>query len=62
MEIARPYLARSKSRFHAYLALQRALMNRYLARGGSVDDFCTRLAPAFRRRWARMLLEGAPED
>jgi len=62
MEIARPYLARSGSRFQAYLALQRALMNRHLARGGSPEDFCTRLAPAFRRRWARLLHEGGPED
>jgi hypothetical protein len=62
MEIARPYLARSRSRFQAYLALQAALMNRYLARGGSPEEFCRRLAPAFRRRWARMLHEGAPEE
>ena len=51
MEIAKRYLARSTSRFDAYLALQRALMNRYLARGGTVEDFCARLAPAYRRRW-----------
>jgi hypothetical protein len=57
MEIARRYLARSPSRFQAYLALQAALMNRHLARGGSMEDFCHRLAPAFRRRWAHMLRE-----
>ena len=51
MEIAKRYLARSTSRFEAYLALQRALMNRYLARGGTIEDFCARLAPAYRRRW-----------
>ena len=51
MEIAKRYLARSASRFEAYLALQRALMNRYLARGGTIEDFCARLAPAYRRRW-----------
>jgi hypothetical protein len=57
MEIARRYLARSPSRFAAYLALQRALMYRYLARGGSPEEFCRRLAPVFRRRWARLLHE-----
>jgi hypothetical protein len=58
MELGRRYLARSPSRFQAYLALQRALMNRHLARGGTAEDFCARLAPAFRRRWWRLLHEG----
>ena len=57
MEIARRYLARSPSRFQAYLALQAALMIRHQARGGSEEDFCRRLAPVFRRRWAHMLAE-----
>jgi hypothetical protein len=55
MEIATRYLARSPSRFQAYLALQAALMTRYLARGGSEEEFCLRLAPAFRRRWSHLL-------
>lgn len=62
MEIARRYLARWPSRFEAYLALQRALMDRHLARGGSAEDFCHRLAPVFRRRWARLLHETPGEE
>lgn len=57
MEIARRYLARLPSRFEAYLALQRALMARHAARGGTEEDFCHRLAPAFRQRWAGILTE-----
>jgi hypothetical protein len=62
MELARRYLARSPSRFQAYLALQTALMHRHLARGGSIEDFVHRLAPAFRRRWSRLLHEGTPDE
>jgi hypothetical protein len=62
MEIARRFLARSPSRFQAYLALQRALMSRHLARGGTIEDFCHRLAPAFRRRWSGLLHETRPDE
>jgi hypothetical protein len=55
MELARRFRARYPSGFGAYLALQRALMIRYLARGGTQEDFCTRLAPVFRRRYAQLL-------
>jgi hypothetical protein len=55
MELARRFVTRYPSPFGAYLALQRALMARYLARGGTQEDFCQRLAPVFRRRYARLL-------
>jgi|GEM_PF-1354453 len=63
MEIARSYLAGYATGFAAYLALEVALMRRYVARGGSQEEFCTRLAPTFRRRFAPMLEEapGRPD-
>ncbi|CAN5165947.1 hypothetical protein BH23GEM4_BH23GEM4_23580 [soil metagenome] len=57
MEIARRYLARHPTPLAAYLALQCALMRRYLARGGTEEEFCARLAPAFHRRYAPLLLD-----
>lgn len=60
MEIARSYLAGYATGFAAYLALEVALMRRYVARGGSPEEFCSRLAPAFRRRFSP-LLEETPE-
>lgn len=57
MELARRYFGTHGSRFEAYLALQRALMARHLARGGTSEDFCARLAPVFRRRYAPLLAE-----
>lgn len=57
MELARRFRARYPSGFGAYLALQRALMIRYLARGGTQEDFCQRLAPVFRQRYAGLLNE-----
>jgi hypothetical protein len=60
MEIARRYLQTSPSGFQAYVSLQCALMRRHVARGGTMEDFCLRLAPAFHRRYAALLLEGAP--
>ncbi len=61
MEITRRYRIAYPSGFAAYLALQRALMARYQARGGTAEDFCQRLAPVFRRRYAG-LLSDAPAD
>lgn len=55
MELARRFIAMQPSPFGAYLALQRALMARHMARGGTQEDFCLRLAPAFRRRYAYLL-------
>ena len=60
MEVARRYSESFPSRFAAYTALQCALMRRYLARGGTAEDFCTRLAPVFHRRYAPVFLESAP--
>jgi hypothetical protein len=55
MELARRFVAMHPSPFGAYLALQRALMARHMARGGTQEDFCARLAPVFRRRYAHLL-------
>jgi hypothetical protein len=57
MELARRYCDSKASMFAAYLALQRALIRQFVARGGTEEEFCSRLAPAFRRRYA-MMLEG----
>ncbi|HEX8319320.1 hypothetical protein [Longimicrobium sp.] len=58
MEIVRRFLETSPTRFEAYLALQRALMRRFEARGGTTEEFCRRLAPAFHRRFGPVLLDG----
>lgn len=51
------YRARCGSGFEAYMALQRALMERWLARGGTTEMWCASMAPAFRRRYADWLTE-----
>jgi len=56
MEVARRFLNEHRGGSAAYLALQLALMRRYVARGGTAEDFCAILAPAFRRRWGPVLL------
>lgn len=56
MEIMRRHMAMQPTRFAAYVALQCALMRRFLARGGTAEEFCERLAPIFHRRYAAMLL------
>ncbi|HYW05326.1 MAG TPA: hypothetical protein VE913_00140 [Longimicrobium sp.] len=62
MELARTFVGNAPSRFAAYIALQCALMRHHLARGGTTEDFCTRLAPVFHRRYAPLLLnEGGTE-
>ena len=60
METARRFVDRYPSRFAAYVALQCALMRRFVARGGTPEDFCARLAPVFHRRYAALLLDGDP--
>ena len=60
METARRFVADAPTRFEAYLALQCALMQRFVARGGTPEDFCLRLAPVFRRRYAPLLLDADP--
>ena len=57
MELARRFVEECPTGFAAYVALQCALMRRYLARGGTTEDFCLRLAPAFHRKYAPLLLE-----
>jgi len=56
MELGRTFLDRYGAGFEAYLALQCALLRRYVAAGGSAEDFCSRLAPVFRARWGPILL------
>lgn len=55
MILAQRFLAHSESPFQAYMALQRALMIRYLQRGGSLERWCHDLAPRFRERYSNML-------
>lgn len=57
MEIMRRYLETSPTRFDAYVSLQRALMQRFVNRGGTTEEFCERLAPAYHRRYAALLLD-----
>jgi hypothetical protein len=57
MEILRRFLETSPTRFDAYVALQCALMRRYVNRGGTTEEFCERLAPAYHRRYAPVLLD-----
>ena len=54
--LAHSYRARHQSGFSAYMALQSALMRHYLRRGGTVQQWCSRMAPAFRDRYAGELL------
>jgi hypothetical protein len=61
VETARRFITGSDTRLGAYLGLQRALMRRFVARGGTPEDFCARLAPAFCRRYAPLLLEAGPQ-
>jgi hypothetical protein len=51
METARRYLSHYPSHLAAYLALQCALMQRYVRRGGTAQDFCSHLAPVYRRKY-----------
>ncbi|MDB4950076.1 MAG: hypothetical protein JWM27_2725 [Gemmatimonadetes bacterium] len=59
MELSRRYSARHGSGFAAYLALEVALMRRFLAQGGTEEEFCRRLAPAFHRRYGPVFLGGS---
>lgn len=55
--LASSYRAKHPTGFTAYMALQSALMRRYVRRGGSVQQWCARIAPAFHRRYAGELLD-----
>ena len=59
MEIIRRYVAVHPTGLGAYLALQCDLMRLFVARGGSAEEFCQRLAPAFRRRYGPLFLDPA---
>lgn len=56
MILAAQFRARHGSGFAAYMALQAVLLRHYLARGGTVQGWCVRLAPAFQERYAHLLL------
>ena len=53
--LAEIYLARSGSGFEAYMALQRALIARWVARGGTEQSWCERIAPLYRRRYEMLV-------
>jgi hypothetical protein len=55
MELLQTFCESRRLTLAAYLAMQRALMRRYIARGGTPEDFCTRIAPAFRRKYGPLL-------
>ena len=50
--LAELYRARFGTGFAAYMALQRALIARWVARGGTEESWCSSMAPLFRRRYA----------
>ena len=55
MLYAQVFLSRHPSRLSAYNNLQRTLMRRFLSRGGTLEEWCGRLAPAFRARYGWLL-------
>jgi len=57
--LAQKYLARYETPFAAYMALQRALLVHYLTRGGTEENWCERIAPAFRRRYQPVFADAA---
>lgn len=62
LEISRRFCALHDTGLGAYLALQRALMRHYVARGGTEAEFCARLAAAFHRRHSTLLADQVPES
>lgn len=58
MELLRTFCEDEPLTLAGYLAMQRALMLRFMAKGGSPEEFCTRLAPAFRRKYGALLEQG----
>jgi len=59
--LAEYYRARSGTGFGAYMHLQRALLRRWLARGGTEEAWCERMAPAFRHRYGGLMEVGVEE-
>ena len=53
--LAELYRARFGTGFEAYMALQRALIARWVARGGTEESWCSSMAPLFRRRYAGLV-------
>jgi hypothetical protein len=54
------YRARSGSGFGAYMRLQQALLTRWVARGGTEEAWCERMAPRFRLRYGGLIDTGSP--
>lgn len=55
MVLADVYRARNGSGFSAYMRLQHALLTRWVARGGTEEAWCERLAPLFRLRYGMLI-------
>lgn len=51
MLLADWYIAKCRNGFAAYTTMQASLLARFIRRGGSVDEWVERLAPAYRRRY-----------
>lgn len=49
--LGRSYLSKAPNRLAAYNRLQAALMRRFLKRGGTMERWLKRIAPAFRTRY-----------
>jgi hypothetical protein len=58
MVLGEYYRGRCGNGFDAYMALQRALLARWLSRGGTEESWCRRIAPVFRERYGPMMEEG----
>lgn len=55
MLLAQKYLARYRTPFAAYMALQRALLLHYLTLGGTEESWCAHMAPRFHERYKELL-------
>lgn len=62
MEISRRYIDSRRTPLAAYLDLQRALIRRHVACGGSIEEFCDRLAPVYHRRFGPLFFGGVPPE
>lgn len=49
------FLRDCESPFQAYMELQRRLLDRWIARGGTEEAWCERLAPAFHARYGGLI-------
>jgi hypothetical protein len=57
MMLAEKHMVRSGTGFAAYMTLQRALLARWIARGGTEVSWCARMAPLFRQRYGWLLVQ-----